>query len=106
MNTLLTLGGRIKCNQCQSKSKRSQQQCRGPAIRGSTRCRMHSGKGSGPKTKEGRQRCATAKYKGLNESRKQRTERALVMRRLRELEELGHALSIMAGARTPGRKPR
>jgi hypothetical protein len=27
------------------------------------------------------------------------------MRRLRALEDLGHALGIMHGARTPGRKP-
>jgi hypothetical protein len=27
------------------------------------------------------------------------------MRRLRALEDLGHALGIMDGARTPGRKP-
>jgi hypothetical protein len=28
------------------------------------------------------------------------------MRRLRVLEDLGHALWIMRGARTPGRKPK
>jgi hypothetical protein len=28
------------------------------------------------------------------------------MRRLRALEDLGHALGIIHGARTPGRKPR
>jgi hypothetical protein len=27
------------------------------------------------------------------------------MRRLRALEELGYALGVMSGARTPGRKP-
>jgi hypothetical protein len=105
MNTLLTLGGRIKCNQCQAKSKRSQQQCRGPAIRGSTRCRMHGGKGSGPKTKEGRQRCAEAKTIHGFETRQARTERGLGMRRLRELEDLGHLLGIMTGPKTPGPKP-
>ncbi len=68
-------------------------------------CHGHSELPKGPRTPEGRQRCAKAKYKGLNESRTERTERALGMRRLRELEELGHALLIMSGARTPGRKP-
>jgi hypothetical protein len=28
------------------------------------------------------------------------------MRRLRALEDLGHALGIMHGAKTPGRKPK
>lgn len=105
MSTIITLGGRIRCNQCQAKSKRSQLQCRGPAVRGKNVCRMHSGKGSGPKTKEGRQRCANAKTIHGFDTRQARTERALGMRRLRELEDLGHLLGIMSGPRTPGRKP-
>lgn len=32
MPTITTLGGRIQCNQCQAKSKRSKLQCRGPAV--------------------------------------------------------------------------
>jgi hypothetical protein len=106
MSTITTLGGRIQCNQCQAKSKRSQLQCRGPAVRAMNVCRMHSGKGSGPKTKEGRQRCAEAKTIHGFETRKARTERAEGMRRLRELEDLGHLLGIMSGTRTPGRKPK
>lgn len=105
MSTIITLGGRIRCNQCQAKSKRSQQQCRGPAIRGKSVCRMHGGKGSGPKTKAGRQRCADAKTIHGFETRKARTERAEAMRRLRELEDLGHLLGIINGPRTPGLKP-
>ena len=66
---------------------------------------MHGGKGSGPKTKEGRHRCADAKTIHGFETRQARTERALGMRRLRELEDLGHLLRILRGARTSGRKP-
>ena len=105
MSTITTLGGRIQCNQCQAKSKRSQQQCRGPAVRTMNFCRMHSGQGSGPKTKEGRQRCAEAKTIHGFETRKTRTERAEAMRRLRELEDLGHLLGIIRGPKMPGRKP-
>jgi len=105
MSTITTLGGRIRCNQCQAKSKRSQLQCRGPAVRAMNVCRMHSGKGSGPKTIEGRQRCAEAKTIHGFDTRQARTERALGMRRLREIEDLGHLLGIMGGPRTPGRKP-
>jgi hypothetical protein len=36
--------------------------------------------------------------------RKARTERALAMRRLRALEDLGHALGMMEGKRTQGKK--
>jgi hypothetical protein len=103
--SFVTAGGRICCTQCQAKSKRTQQQCRAPAAKGKTRCRFHGGASTGPKTPEGRQRCAEANRKHGNETRKARTERALAMHRLCVLEDLGHALGIMHGARTPGRKP-
>lgn len=74
-------------------------------MRGKRVCRFHGGASTGPKTEQGRLRCAEAKYRGLGESRKQRTERALGMRRLRELEDLGHLLGIIEGPKTPGRKP-
>jgi hypothetical protein len=103
---LLTAGGRITCDRCQAMSKRTKQQCAAPASKGKTKCRFHGSASTGPKTAQGRERCAAAKYKGLKESREERTERALGMRRLRELEDLGHLLGIMSGPKTPGRKPR
>lgn len=103
--TFITAGGRIFCTQCQAKSKRTQQQCRAPAAKGKTKCRFHGGASTGPKTPEGRQRCAEAKTIHGNESRKARTERAEAMRRLRALEDLGNALNLMTGPRTRGRKP-
>jgi hypothetical protein len=42
---------------------------------------------------------------GLIERRKARSEWATAIRRLRELENLGHALVFIHGARTVGRKP-
>ena len=68
-------------------------------------CHGHSELPKGPKTPEGRQRCAAAKTIHGFETRQARTERALGMRRLRELEDLGHLLGIMTGPRTRGRKP-
>jgi hypothetical protein len=106
MTTLLTAGGRITCNQCEGISRRTKERCKAPAAKSKSRCRFHGGrKFSGPKTLEGRLRCAEAKTIHGNETRKARTERAEAMRRLRALEDLGHALGIMKGARTPGRKP-
>jgi hypothetical protein len=104
--TFVTAGGRITCLQCNAKSKRTQQQCRAPASKGKTKCRFHGGASTGPKTLEGRQRCAEARTKTGTETRKARTERAEAMRRLRALENLGHMLGIMQGARTSGRKPK
>ena len=102
--TFVTAGGRIRCVQCQAKSKRTKQQCRAPACKGKTKCRFHGGASTGPKTPEGRQRCAEAKTIHGNETRQARSDRAEAMRRLRALEELGHALGIMHGPKMPGRK--
>ena len=102
---IITLGGRITCQRCQALSKRSKLQCQAPAAKGKTKCRFHGGASTGPKTEQGRKRCADAKTIHGNETRKARTERALGMRQLRALEDLGHALGLMQGARTPGRKP-
>ena len=102
---LLTADGRITCDRCQAMSKRTKQQCAAPASKGKTKCRFHGGASTGPRTPEGRQRCAAAKTIHGFETRQARTERALGMRRLRELEDLGHLLGIMVGPKTPGPKP-
>ena len=102
--TLLTAGGRITCLQSNAKSKRSGIQCQAPASKGKTKCRSHGGASTGPKPEQARQRCAEAKTIHGNKTLKARTERAEGMRRLRELEDLGYALEILSGPRTPGRK--
>ncbi len=104
-STFLTAGGRIRCLQCSAQSKRTGQQCRAPAARGKTKCRSHGGASTGPKSAEGRERCAAAKSINGFDTRKIRAECSDGMRRLRDLEELGHQLGIMTGPRTPGRKP-
>ena len=81
--TFVTAGGRIRCLQCQAKSKRTKQQCRAPASKGKTKCRFHGGASTGPNTPEGRQRCAEAKTIHGNETREARTDRAEAMRRHR-----------------------
>ena len=53
--------GCVRCKQCKAKSKRTKQQCRAPAMKGKEVCRTHGGLSTGPKTKEGRARCAAAK---------------------------------------------
>jgi hypothetical protein len=75
-------------------------------MKGKRVCRTHGGASTGPKTPEGRQRCAEARTKTGTETRKARTERALAMRRLRALEDFGHALGLIIGTKTPGRKPK
>ena len=71
---------------CQAKSKRSGVQCRKPAVRGKTVCRTHGGASTGPKTQQGRERCAQAKTVHGWETREIRRKRADKLRELRELE--------------------
>ena len=100
-----TLGGKICCVRCNATSKRTNLQCKAPAIKGKTKCRTHGGKSTGPKTDAGKARCAAAKTIHGRETRQGRIERGEAMTRLRELEDLGRLLGIISGPRTPGRKP-
>lgn len=103
--TLTTLGGRVVCQRCQAKSKRTKLQCAAPAIKGKRVCKTHGGRSTGPKTEAGRQRCVEAKTIHGRETREARTERSLASARLAVLEAVGHTLGFMNGTRTRGRRP-
>ena len=92
---ILTLGGRIRCPRCQAKSKRSQQQCRSPAIRGKRVCRIHGGRSTGPKTEQGRNLCGAARRIHGRESRKIRVKRQQALAELKLLELIGKGVGIM-----------
>jgi hypothetical protein len=103
--TLTTLGGRVTCQRCQARSKRTKLQCGAPALKGKRVCKTHGGRSTGPKTKDGRQRCSEAKTIHGRETREARTDRSLASARLAVLEAVGHKFGFMNGARTRGRKP-
>ena len=103
--TLRTAGGRIVCIQCQATAKSTRRQCQRPATKGKPVCKLHGGKSTGPKTPEGRQRCAEARLVHGQETTSIRKERRLASARLAVLEMAGHALGMMSGTRTRGRKP-
>ena len=103
--TLKTLGGRVICQRCQAKSKRTKLQCAAPALKGKRVCKTHGGRSTGPKTEAGRQRCAEAKTIHGRETRKARTERSLGSARLAVLESVGFSIGLMSGGRTRGRRP-
>jgi hypothetical protein len=79
---ILLAGGRIVARQCQAKCKATQQQCRCPAVKGYEVCRVHGARG-GPKTEEGRARCAKAKLVHGKETRAIRAKAAQATRRIR-----------------------
>jgi hypothetical protein len=68
-------------------------------------CRIHGGKSTGPRTPEGRQRCAEAKTVHGNETRAKRAAYREGMRELYELEELGREIGLIVGPKRVGRKP-
>ena len=103
--TLTTLGGRVTCQRCQAKSKRTKLQCAAPALKGKRVCKTHGGRSTGPKTEAGRQRCAEAKTIHGRETREARSQRSLASARLAVLEAVGHKLGFMNGTRTRGRRP-
>lgn len=105
MTNVITAGGRISCLQCSALSKRTHQQCKAPAAKGKTKCRFHGGKSTGPRTPEGRQRCAQARTTHGNETQAMRKERTHAVAQLALLEEIGFAVGMLTGTRTRGRKP-
>lgn len=80
---------------CQAKSKRSGDQCRKPAMHGKAVCRTHGGASTGPKTPEGRKRCAEARTIHGREGRATRKRRAEKLKELREIEGLMKASGLM-----------
>ena len=106
MTTLLTAGGRISYRQCEGTSRRTKKRCKAPAAKNKTRCRFHGGrKFSGPKTLEGRQRCASAKTTHGRDTIALRKERSLGSARLTVLESVGFGIGLLKGTRTRGRRP-
>ena len=65
-------------------------------MRGKMVCRTHGGASTGPKTPEGRQRCAEAKTIHGRETRAIRRKRDLKLRELREIESWMKANGLMA----------
>lgn len=102
--TIVLFGNRL-AKRCQAMSKQRRSQCRNSVARGgSTVCRFH-GFGGGPRTTEGRRRCAAAKTVHGNDTRLARKEYSAQLRKLYELEVLGRKIGLIAGPKTRGRRP-
>jgi len=104
MSSLELAGGRIKCRQCDAKSKRTHERCKAPAMKGKTKCATHGGKSSGPKSAAGKARCAQAKTTHGRESRSARESSSRKGAELSALEDFSFKKGIMIGTRSRGRK--
>ena len=84
---------------CQATSKQTRLQCARAAIPGRSKCRHHGGLSTGPKTTQGRARCAEAKTVHGNETRALRASHKAFRIRLAAIVELGR----LCGAFQPKR---
>ena len=77
-------------------SKRTGTQCAAPAERNSVgdKCRFHGGRSTGPKTEDGRKRCAKAKTIHGRETRAIRKELSQKSSELQELVEFGKLIGL------------
>jgi len=90
---------------CAAVFKATGQRCAAIALLGKHTCARHGALSTGPKTPEGRQRCAEARTVHGRETTTMRMERSLASARLAVLESVGFGLGLMTGTRTRGRKP-
>ena len=58
---------------CLAKTRRGTE-CQKPAIKGRSRCQLHGGRSTGPRTEEGRARIAAAHYKHGNRTKERLAE--------------------------------
>ena len=104
---LITAGGRIKCLRCTAKSSRTKIQCARPALKSSKThvCQFHGGRGSGPKTVEGKARIAAAHTKHGEYSKASKVATSAGLAKLSQLEDVLYVLKMTSVKRSPGRKP-
>ncbi len=100
---LETAGGRIRCLRCRAKSKRTGVQCKAPALADKFVCKTHGGRSTGPKTAEGRARCAAARTVHGQGTRQARRELSEGLAQLAALEGLARRLGMITGPKAPGR---
>lgn len=106
--TMLTLGGRVQCKQCQATAKHSRVRCKKAALRGKNVCRTHGGRSTGPKTELGRAKCAEVRTIDGTKTRAKRKQNAISATKLLLLRDLGVKLGMFGKQPTgwPGRRPR
>ena len=66
-------------------------------------CATHGGRSTGPRTPEGRARCAAAKTIHGHDTRQARRELSEGLTHIAALEDLARALGMIEGPKSPGR---
>lgn len=107
VHLLSVAGSSSQCARCTAMSKRTKEQCGRPALKASKtqKCQFHGGRGSGPKTPEGKALALAAHTKTGDCSKAARDADAMASARLLQLEDAMHVLGMTTATRTRGRKP-
>ena len=94
------------CPRCTARSSRTGLQCGRPALKTSTtqKCQFHGGRGSGPKTAEGKARIAAAHTKHGRETKAKKAEQSADAARISQLEDALYVLQMTDAPRSRGRK--
>ena len=95
----------VQCNRCAAVFKATGQRCTAIALTGRRTCLRHGGASTGPRTIEGKRKCAAVRTVHGGDTIAMRQERSLGSARLAVLEVVGFGLGLMIGGRTRGRKP-
>ena len=95
----------MKCARCAAVFKATGQRCTAIALTGRRTCLRHGGASTGPRTIEGKRKCAAVRTVHGGDTIAMRQERSLGSARLAVLEAVGFGLGLMIGTRTRGRRP-
>jgi hypothetical protein len=95
----------MQCVSCAAVFKATGQRCTAIALTGRRTCLRHGGASTGPRTIEGKRKCAAVRTVHGADTIAMRQERSLGSARLAVLEAVGFGLGLMIGGRTRGRRP-
>ena len=101
---MLLAGGRIRCQRCSARSKRTKLRCGAPAMKGKHVCATHGGKSTGPRTEQGKANSAKANLKNGKYTKQAQTEHSEASAQLSQLEDAMYLLGMSDAPRSTGRK--
>ena len=95
----------MQCNRCAAVFKATGLRCTATTQVGRRTCLRHGGASTGPRTIEGKRKCAAVRTVHGWETTAMRQERSLGSARLAVLESVGFAIGLLKGTKTRGRRP-
>jgi hypothetical protein len=95
----------VQCNRCAAVFKATGQRCTANTVEGRRTCPRHGGASTGPRTIEGKRKCAAVRTVHGGDTIAMRQERSLGSARVAVLESIGFAICLLRGTKTRGRRP-